>query len=250
MVHNKEGGGGGGGYGRVGSSHYPPVITEKNFLGFLQASAILILGLSGVIFWRQIYNFIIYIATYKNFIEDSKLIEFTQNINPLFKNKYSIWYSRDDQIWEQVPSRPEVRELEYQDFISKTELLDKVETLFIQYQNDWTHKDFQSMRQYVLEPFYTKQKAIFQRNFGVNFDIVHNCSLSQIVPLEVELEQDKCFIRLQINGEMINFKLSPEGYVLSGKSEPRLFTEYWDIQLTSDKKCYLANINQTLINYS
>ena len=243
LVHNKGGGGGGGGYGGGGSGQHP-IITEKNFLGFLQASVILISGLSCIFFWQQIYNFFIYFN--RKFTEDSELIKLAENINPNFKNKYSIWYSKDDQIWQQVSPQAEVSESEYRDFIDRSELLERVETLFIEYQQDWTNKDFESMRRYVQEPFYTTQKKIFNRNYGSNSDIVYDCCLSSIVPIDIELESDKCFLRLQINGEMINFKLAPEGYILSGKADRRSFSEYWDIKLNPDKQCYIVNINQVI----
>ena len=240
LVHNKGGGGGGGSYGRGGSGEY--AVTQKNFLGFIQALIILISGLSCILFWQQIYNLIIY--TDKKFTDDQGLIEFTQDINPDFSNKYSMWYCRDDQLWQQVPSAIEVSESEYQHFISKAELIEKARTLFLQYQRDWTYKEFSVMKQYILEPFYTTQKEIFHRNYGNNFDIVYDCRLSLIIPLDIELQADKYFFRLQINGEMINFKLSPKGYILSGKSEPRSFSEYWDLKLMPDKQCYLVNISQ------
>ena len=43
---------------------------------------------------------------------------------------------------------------------------------------------------------------------------------------------------------MINFKLSPEGYITSGQPEPRYFTEYWDVALDADNKCSLVTIHQ------
>ncbi len=55
-----------------------------------------------------------------------------------FKNKYSIWYGKDDQIWQEMPAQPELPESKYQDFISKAQLAEQVSNLFIQYQQDWT----------------------------------------------------------------------------------------------------------------
>ena len=100
------------------------------------------------------------------------------------------------------------------------------------------------MTDYINEPFYRTQKEISKRNFGDNFDIVYNCRLSHIVPIDIELAEEKNFFRVQINGEMINFKLSPAGYILSGKPYYRSFSEYWDIKLTPNKQCYLVNISQ------
>ena len=243
LVHNKGGGGGGGSYGGVASGGQP-TITEKNFLGFLQALALLTAGLSTVLYWQQIYNFITY--TGKKFTEDDELIEHTKNINPRFQNKYSIWYAPDNQIWQQQPPQTELSQTKYQHFISKVELIEKAKTLFIQYQQDWTNKDFQSMKQYIGDRFYNLQTKIFHQNYGKNFDIVYDCNLSAIVPLDIEIRADKYFFRVQINGEMINFKLSSDGYILSGEAYHRSFSEYWDIKLTPDKQCYLVNINQSI----
>ena len=243
LVHNKGGGGGGGGYGG-GASGGQPTVTEKNFLGFIQALALLTAGLSSILYWQQIYNFITY--TGKKFTEDDELIEYTKSINPYFQNKYSIWYGPDDQIWQQQPPQTELSETKYQHFISKAELIEKAKTLFFQYQQDWTNKDFQSMKQYIGDYFYGVQTKIFEQNYGENFDIVYDCSLTQIIPLDIEIKVDTYFFRVQINGEMINFKLSTDGYILSGEAYHRSFGEYWDIKLTPDKQCYLVNINQSI----
>ena len=243
LVHNKGGGGGGGGYGG-GASGGQPVITEKNFFGFLQALVLLAAGLSGILFWQQIYNFITY--TKRKFTEDEELIKYTKNINPNFQNRYSIWYAADDQIWQQQPSQIELSAEKYQHFISKAELIEKAKTLFIQYQQDWTNKDFQSMKQYIGGYYYSVQTKTFYQNYGQNFDIVYDCNLSQIIPLDIEVKADKYFFRVQINGKMINFKLSTDGYIFSGEAYHRSFTEYWDLKLTPDKQCYLVNINQSI----
>ena len=242
LVHNKGGGGGGGGYGG-GASGGQPTITEKNFFGVLQALALLTAGLSGILFWQQIYNFITY--TDKKFTEDDELIKYTENINPNFQNRYSIWYAPDDQIWQQQPPQIELSAEKYQHFISKAELIEKAKTLLIQYQQDWTNKDFQSMKRYIGDYYYAVQTKIFHRNYGKNFDIVYDCN-SEIIPLDIEVKADKYFFRVQVNAEMINFKLSTDGYILSGEAYHRSFSEYWDLKLTPDKQCYLVNINQSI----
>lgn len=243
LVHNKGGGGGGGsGSFRGGGSGEYYEINEKNFRSFLKASAILILGLSCILFWQQIYNLITHFG--KKFTEDEKLIKFATDINTNFKNKYSIWYIKDHQIWQQIAPQEESPESEYQHIISTAELIDRVSSLFIKYQHDWTNKNFTSMTDYINEPFLMKQKELFKNNFGNNFDIVYDCHLSDVVPIDIELEEYQYFFRVQINGKMINFKLSPTGYILAGKPYHRSFTEYWDIKLTLNKQCYLLNISQ------
>lgn len=102
------------------------------------------------------------------------------------------------------------------------------------------------MTDYINEKFYAKQTKIFKSNFGDNFDIVYDCRFTQIEPIDIELEEYQYFFRVQINGEMINFKLSPTGYILNGKPYHRSFSEYWDVKLTLTQKCYLVNISQVI----
>ncbi len=71
LVHNKGGGGGGSGGFGGGSGGSGEHYTNKNFWGFVKAFAILILGSSCIVFWQQIYNFIIYFG--KKFTEDNDL---------------------------------------------------------------------------------------------------------------------------------------------------------------------------------
>ncbi|MGV2827492.1 Hint domain-containing protein [Myxosarcina sp. GI1(2024)] len=130
--------------------------------------------------------------------------------------------------------------------VGKIEIINSPDYYLIQYQRDWTTKNFSSMTDYINEYFYTKQKEIFKSNFGNNFDIIYDCRLSQIIPIDIELEEYQCFFRVQINGEMINFKLSPTGYIFSGKPYHRSFGEYWDVKLTLTQKYYLVNISQVI----
>jgi hypothetical protein len=227
-------------------------LNKKTLPGFIKAAIILFFIPSCIVYWQQISNFFLFFC--KKFTEDSELIEFATKNNPDFKNKYSVWYFKDDQIWQEIPPQPELAEIQYQHLISKTEVVEQVSNLFFQYQHDWTLKDFQSMTSYVHEPFYSQQKQIFKQNLGNNFDIIYDCNLSQIIPVDLELKEDRYYFRIQINGKMINFQLSEAGYILTGKSYSRSFSEYWDIELKHEdnwdnrletpKKCYLVNITQ------
>ena len=243
LVHNK-GGGGGGYYGfrGSGSGGGHATINKKTFPGFITALIIFVFGFSCLVYWQQIFNFIIFFN--KKFTEDTELIKFATELNSNFKNKYSIWYSKDNQVWQEISPQNELDESKYQHLITKGQLVEQVANLFFQYQYDWTVKDFKSMTKYIQEPFYSQQKQILEKNLRNNFDVVYNCRLSQVVPLELEIEEERCFVRVQVNGEMINFQLSETGHILSGTFHPRSFSEYWDIRLTSEKKCYLINISQ------
>ncbi len=101
------------------------------------------------------------------------------------------------------------------------------------------------MTEYILEPFYSRQKQIFQKGLGNNFDIVYACKLSKIIPLEFKKKEEKeqCIFRVQINAEMIDFKVSVEGYILRGEPYSRSCSEYWDIGLDSENNWYLIKIN-------
>lgn len=45
---------------------------------------------------------------------------------------------------------------------------------------------------------------------------------------------------------MINFVISETGYVLTGESKMQQYSEYWEIELISDGKCYIKSIEETL----
>jgi hypothetical protein len=227
-------------------------LNKKTLPGFIKAAIILFFIPSCIVFWQQISNFFLFFG--KKFTEDSELIAFTTKINLDFKNKYSVWYFKDDQTWQEIPPQPELVETQYQHLISKAELAKQVSNLFFQYQHDWTVKDLQSMSSYVLEPFYSQQKLIFEQNFGSSFDIIYDYKCSSIVTVDFELKEDRHYFRIQINGKMINFTLSESGYVLTGESYSRSFSEYWDVELKQEnnwdnrletsRNCYLVNITQ------
>ena len=211
----------------------------------MKAFIILAAGLLPFLYWSQIYNLIRFSG--QKFTDDLELIKFVTNINANFKNKFSIWYVKDDQIWQEIAPKTEFPESQYQHHVSKTELLQQVANLFFRYQHDWTVKDFESMSEYIVEPFYSQQKQIFKNNFGNNFDIVYASQLSLVIPIWFEEQEDQCIFRVQINAEMINFKVSVNGYILKGKPDACSFSEYWDIGLDSENNWYLIKITQVNI---
>ena len=246
LVHNKGAGGGGsfvGGHGYGGGTSSP--IHEKTLPGLIKAFIILVALWFPFVYWQQIYNFIHFSG--KKFTDAPQLIEFATHINANFTNKYSIWYLKDDQIWQGIPPQSELPESQYQHLITQEKLIAQVSQLFLQYQHDWTFKDFESMTQYILEPFYSQQKHNFQKSFGNNFDIVSDCKFSRIIPLALAEKEEESIFRVQINAEMINFKVSVKGYILRGEPYPRSFSEYWDIRLDSENNCYLIKITQVTL---
>lgn len=248
LVHNKGGsssGGGDSGARAYGSGHNPnPVpINAETLPGLILCLMVLIVSLFPFAFFKEIYNFVHFRE--KEFTNDLGLIQFTKIINSRFTNFYSIRYSKDDESWITLPALSELNEKEYQVFISRSELIKQIYQLFVQYQNDWTKKNFDEMTKYVAQPFYKSQHNIFLNSFGDNFDIVYQPEPYEIIPLSYRQEEGKCIFRVQISARMVNFELSRRGFVLSGEAYPRSFTEYWSIGVDNTKKCNLMEINQT-----
>lgn len=249
LVHNKGGGGGGGGgggyggarYGGHGNSSVIP-INSKTLPKIILVSIILIFALLPIIFLHEISNFVRFFGN--NFTNDLDLIDFTTSVNSKFTNQYSNKYSKDNELWNLIPLELELEPQQYQQFVNKSELIEQVRRLFIQYQIDWTKKDFDHMKNYVVEPFYFQQYDTFCRDFGNNFDIIYSPELLDSAPINYTQAQNRHIFRVQVNAKMINFVLSPQGYVLSGESYPRSFSEYWDICVDSEENWYLMAIIQ------
>lgn len=244
LVHNKGGGGAGGGssISSAGGGHGVVTLNEKTLPGFMLTLLMLVLGLIPFAFLKEIYNSIRF--RNKIFSHDSNLIKFTTSINKNFKNTYSIRYSKGNENWAQVHPLQELNTAEYQEFLDRDELIDSVSQLFMKYQDDWARKNFDGMLEYIDQPFYTTQEKTFLDDFDGNFDIVYQPKLDAVVPLSFSQQEDSYVFDFQINAEVINFELSPKGYILRGKPHSRSFTEYWKIRIDSAKQCYLIDINQ------
>lgn len=251
LVHNKGGSGGGGGHGggsgrgfsgggHGGGSSAP--ITKKTIYSLAFVDMLLLAVLVPFGFQREIYNSIRFFR--KDFTNNVDLIKFATLVNPNFINCYSASYTKDNEIWRLIPITSEINEQDYQHLFSKAELIEKVTQLFIQYQSDWTTKNFTQIVQYVAESFYSKQEYIFLRNFDDNYDIVYQPEIIEVAPISYKQEPDKYIFKIQINAKMTNFEVSPQGYVRSGEPEPRSFTEYWNISIDAENKWYLMGIEQ------
>jgi hypothetical protein len=86
------------------------------------------------------------------------------------------------------------------------------------------------MKNYVVEPFYSRQKRFLLENFGDNFDIVYAANLHEVIPINFEQKEDGHIFRIQINAEMINFTLSVDGYIIEWKTTSTIFhgiLVYW-----------------------
>ena len=254
LVHNKGGGGGGGGGhgGGGGGGHgytwtnwsKPPYRTDNVnvFYSFLFVLVVIIGSFIPVVLSREIYNFVRFYG--KEFTDDSDLITFGLSINPNYTNCYSVRYSKDNEIWQKKIAMREVDELVYDRIISKSELVDRLTQLFVQYQADWTRKDFDAMIEYIEPEFYAKQALTFQNDFGNNFDIVYNPEILAAIPISYDRSSNRDIFKIQVDARMINFEISTEGYILSGEAYPRSFSEYWTIAVDDDKKCVLMDIDQ------
>ncbi|NEQ47186.1 MAG: hypothetical protein F6K00_28050 [Leptolyngbya sp. SIOISBB] len=235
LVHNKGGGG-------ISSS--TPGRTSFSFPG-LRAVLFLVVGLLPMAFLSEIYNFIRFRR--KEFTEDEDLIKHTQSISPEFTNQYSVRYQLGNDIWEAIPLKSSIDSQQYQDLLNEQELFENVCRLFTQYQQDWMNKDFTTMKQYVSEPFYTAQYNEFQQNYGASIDVIYQPKVSEIALLDFRKEQDGHLFKVQINASMINFLISPKGYVTRGKPRLRSFTEYWKFKWNSDKRWWLADIDPNIL---
>ena len=217
---------------------YSIQLTPQVILGMLK----IILLFAIPIFARQIYRIIFNLLVYRNqeFTDDIKLIEFIQKYRYDFKNSYGFYYQKHDCILESEPIQAKLDPQEYQDFIEKSLLIEKVSELFYRYLKDWNEKNFDAISDYTLRPF-----SLVQKN---NFDLVYNCQIQNIEPRKFEIKEELKRFIIQINGELINFKLNAQGYITRGQAIPRLFTEYWDIALDTDNKAYIVFIYQTTKN--
>lgn len=188
-----------------------------------------------IIFWRKIYSCLYNLAFYTNktFTDNEKLIKYISSIQPNFKNAYSIKYKKSDRLVAQEEIQSELAIIEYKHLINRNTLIEEIKQLFHQYQQDIVDNNFVSIKGYTLHPFDLKQN---------NFDIIYDYNLSQIVLLKFEIREELKRFVVQINGQVINFKLSQKGYVISGQPIKRAFTEYWDIALDANNKCYLVTI--------
>jgi|GEM_PF-3343442 len=138
----------------------------------------------------------------------------------------------------------ELAATEYEYLIKKSTLVEKASELFTTYLQDWLSKDFEAIAKYTLRPLSLKQKEIYFPGCGNNFDLVYDCKIFEIKPLKFEVKEELQRFIIQINGEIINFNLDVQGYVVSGQPKYRPFTEFWDIAFGANYKPYIVDIYQ------
>ncbi|MGD1920766.1 MAG: hypothetical protein ACFCAD_18905 [Pleurocapsa sp.] len=213
---------------------YSIYLSPQLLLGWLK----LITAFLVIIFWKRLYIFFYNIIIYSNqkFTDNNDLAKFITDIQPNFKNAYSIKYQKSDRLTAQEEIESELEAVKYDHLINKDTLVEKVNQLFYNYQRDRINNNLELIKEYTLQPFSSKQN---------NFDLVYNCKISQIEPLKFEIREELKRFVVQINGKAVNFKLSQKGYVISGQATSRSFSEYWDVGLDTNNKCYLVTIYKT-----
>ena len=218
---------------------YAIPLTSQVFFGWLKVLTILFTIYILILYWRKLYNFFIYKS--KRFTEDSELIKFTNELCSNFKNAYSINYVDNDLFGELDEIQSELDEIKYKHLVSKENVLSKVSWLFDRYQQFLISKDFSSIKNYTLEPFKSRQKYLCASS-NSSFEIRYGYNISEILPLNFEIREELMRFIIQINVKMIRFEVSKTGYILSGQSQLRSFTEYWDIAFDSNNKCYIVAV--------
>ncbi len=216
-------------------------INSKNFPGFLLSFVFLIIGTLASRFLINFYNFILFYG--KTFTEDQKILEFTKKINPKFTNRYSTRYRNSRKVWKSIPIEERVDESEYQHLISKSELVGQVGNLFKQYHNDLANNRITEITKYFPNFKETENYQSYRQYLANKNNISYQPEINELGLIDFKQSVNKDLFRVQINGKMINFTISEAGYVLSGDSQLKMFSEYWDIQLDADRRFYLKEIS-------
>ena len=251
LVHNKGGGGGGGGGGYGAYSGYGKGgagVNAKTLPGLLIALFVLVVSMLPVVLWREIYNGVRFFD--KDFSSDDDLIAFTQQVTPYFTNRHSVSYREDNERWESHQVLRELDTKDYRESVGKVSLVNQVSRMFVQYQNDWTEKNFDAMADYTKPSFHQQQESLFTKEFRDNFDIVYQPKIQCLTPIDTQQSDTDFIITVQLIATATNFEVSSRGRVRSGVPYPRSFTEYWDIAVDSEKTCRLMNIWYTWVEDS
>ena len=238
------------GEGRTANYTRCAYINADTFPGFLSALAIVIFGIA--IIGSIIAKSLIYIRNLiqfygKSFTDNVKLVNFTKSVNPNFTNCYSIEYLKEYKVWCLISLQSEIAESEYQYLISKTKLIAQIKQLYIKYHRDLVNRKFSNISQY-FPNFAIEDKYInYQKHFVDRFDIIYQPKILNIAILDFDDEtNENITFKVQVNAEMINFVISQSGYVLTGEPKIQQYSEYWDIELTSDKQWCIQDIEATL----
>lgn len=218
--------------------------NDKTSPGFLLAFALLIIGIISSKLLFNLYNFVRFYNKY--FTADPELLEFTRNINPNFTNRYSTNYRTSSKVWKSIPLDEQVDESEYQHLITRSELIGKISDVFDRYQSDLANGETTKIVQYFPDFMETENYESYRKYFVNKNNISYQSKIIELGLIDFRQLSENSIFRVQINGEMINFTISDQGYVISEDSKIKAFSEYWDIEIDSDRQCLIKEISLPL----
>ena len=257
LVHNKGGGGGGGGGGsgsRRGSRSSNPKcstiidpIEKQKCWDIQNQQNMAMFGIVGIILaGSYVINMkvkmkenqekrLISQSYYgKTFTNNPRILDFVRPICLNFQNIYHNNYLIDDQNWECLPMTTSLK-LESQNGQNTEKFLQSVGRIFSNYQLDWTNKKWENMKNYTTESYFKKQKDIFEKSFGQNWDIVFEPNINLVgINSVFKNWSNQELIRVQINCQMVNFGIR-ENQVYLGNEKLQTCTEFWTFILENGK---------------
>ena len=123
----------------------------------------------------------------------------------------------------------------------------RVNYLYTQYHRDFINKDFSDIVRYFPSFRDRTRYKNYREYFSDRFDLIYQPKILELAVLDLEIEKNEATIfKIQINAEMINLVISQAGYVLTGESKIQQYSEYWYIELSSDRQWCIHDIKDTL----
>ena len=182
----------------------------------------------------------------RNFTDDSNLIDFTTKINSNFTNRYSLKYLEGNKVWYLIPLKLEISEIEYQHLVETNALVEQTRYLYTQYHQDLVNRNYSAIIRYF--PNFARQRKYkqYQKYFSDRFNIIYQPRILEMAIFALDCKPNKAIFKVQINAEIINFVVSQTGYVLTGDSKIKQYSEYWYIVVTSDNQWYIQDTEATL----
>ena len=196
-------------------------------------------------------NAIVYVRNFirfndRQFTDNLDLIDFTAGINCNFTNRYSLKYLEGNKVWHLIPLKLEICEKEYQHLVNTDVLIEQICYLYFRYYQDLVNKNYSNIILYFPNFANRRKYNEYREYFSDRFDIIYRPKIIDLAIIDLKSESNKATFKVQINAEMINFVISQAGYVLTGESKIQQYSEYWYIDLTSDKQWFIRDIEATL----
>ncbi len=180
------------------------------------------------------------------FTTDVEILTFVQKIVSEFSGKYSISYKSDTETWRQKKPKKALDPMEYMPFSSENPI-DILQKYFIQYEYNWTTKNWENMQSYLTEEYLEEQKYLFESDFWQNYDINYDPQIDSLTAISIEPVRERddsrysISVRCQVNANMINFEINPSWGVMSGKATRRSFTDYWTLTYDTISKIWMID---------